>query len=306
MATAELRAEALLTVREERYLQIVWRRFRRHRVALAGAAVLLFFIFIAIAAPWIAPYDPYVQNLERKNAAPSPAHWLGTDELGRDVLSRLMHAARISLTVAFVVVLISQTAGALIGAISGYFGGWVDNLIQRVVDFMLTLPLLPLLLTISALLSDVTIPGLSREWSSVVLIIFVLSAFGWMGTARLVRGVVLSLREQAFTEAARALGMSDLQIVVRHMIPNAMAPIIVSATLALGTVIILEAALSFLGFGVQPPVPTWGNMLNNAQADMWTQPFKAIVPGFCIFLTSLSFNFVGDGLRDALDPRLKR
>ncbi|MER3469157.1 MAG: ABC transporter permease, partial [Thermoflexus sp.] len=252
------------------------------------------------------PYDPYVQNLERKNAAPSPAHWLGTDELGRDVLSRLMHAARISLTVAFVVVLISQTAGALIGAISGYFGGWVDNLIQRVVDFMLTLPLLPLLLTISALLSDVTIPGLSREWSSVVLIIFVLSAFGWMGTARLVRGVVLSLREQAFTEAARALGMSDLQIVVRHMIPNAMAPIIVSATLALGTVIILEAALSFLGFGVQPPVPTWGNMLNNAQADMWTQPFKAIVPGFCIFLTSLSFNFVGDGLRDALDPRLKR
>lgn len=306
MATAELRAEALLTVREERYLQIVWRRFRRHRVALAGAAVLLFFIFIAITAPWIAPYDPYVQNLERKNAAPSPAHWLGTDELGRDVLSRLMHAARISLTVAFVVVLISQTAGALIGAISGYFGGWVDNLIQRVVDFMLTLPLLPLLLTISALLSDVTIPGLSREWSSVVLIIFVLSAFGWMGTARLVRGVVLSLREQAFTEAARALGMSDLQIVVRHMIPNAMAPIIVSATLALGTVIILEAALSFLGFGVQPPVPTWGNMLNNAQADMWTQPFKAIVPGFCIFLTSLSFNFVGDGLRDALDPRLKR
>lgn len=306
MATAELRAEALLTVREERYLQIVWRRFRRHRVALAGAAVLLFFIFIAIASPWIAPYDPYVQNLELKNAAPSPAHWLGTDELGRDVLSRLMHAARISLTVAFVVVLISQTAGALIGAISGYFGGWVDNLIQRVVDFMLTLPLLPLLLTISALLSDVTIPGLSREWSSVIIIIVVLSAFGWVGAARLVRGVVLSLREQAFTEAARALGMSGLQIVVRHMIPNAMAPIIVGATLALGTVIILEAALSFLGFGIQPPVPTWGNMLDNAQADMWTQPFKAIVPGFCIFLTSLSFNFVGDGLRDALDPRLKR
>jgi len=306
MATAELRAEALLTVREESYLQIVWRRFRRHRVALFGAAVLMGFILIAALAPWIAPYDPYAQNLNLKNAGPSPAHWLGTDELGRDVLSRLMHAARISLTVAFVVTLISQTTGALIGAISGYFGGWVDNLIQRIVDFMLTLPLLPLLLTISALLSDVTIPGLSREWSSVVIIIIVLSVFGWMGAARLVRGVVLSLREQMFTEAARALGMSDLQIVVRHMIPNAMAPIIVSATLSLGTVIILEAALSFLGFGVQPPVPTWGNMLNNAQADMWTQPFKAIVPGFCIFLTSLSFNFVGDGLRDALDPRLKR
>jgi peptide/nickel transport system permease protein len=284
----------------------VWRRFRRHRVALFGAAILMGFILIAALAPWIAPYDPYAQNLNLKNAGPSPAHWLGTDELGRDVLSRLMHAARISLTVAFVVTLISQTTGALIGAISGYFGGWVDNLIQRIVDFMLTLPLLPLLLTISALLSDVTIPGLSREWSSVVIIIIVLSVFGWMGAARLVRGVVLSLREQMFTEAARALGMSDLQIVVRHMIPNAMAPIIVSATLSLGTVIILEAALSFLGFGVQPPVPTWGNMLNNAQADMWTQPFKAIVPGFCIFLTSLSFNFVGDGLRDALDPRLKR
>lgn len=208
MATAELRAEALLTVREESYLQIVWRRFRRHRVALFGAAILMGFILIAALAPWIAPYDPYAQNLNLKNAGPSPAHWLGTDELGRDVLSRLMHAARISLTVAFVVTLISQTTGALIGAISGYFGGWVDNLIQRIVDFMLTLPLLPLLLTISALLSDVTIPGLSREWSSVVIIIIVLSVFGWMGAARLVRGVVLSLREQMFTEAARALGMS--------------------------------------------------------------------------------------------------
>jgi peptide/nickel transport system permease protein len=216
-----------------------------------------------------------------------------------------MYAARISLFVAFTVVLISETIGVIIGAISGFYGGWVDSLIQRFVEFMLSLPTLPLLLALSAIFRDVTFPGLSREWSSAIVIVLVLTSLQWITASRLVRGMVLSLREQEFTQAARALGMSNMGIILRHMIPNAIAPVIVSATLNLGGVIVVESALSFLGFGIQPPIPTWGNMLQNVQNDMWTQPAKAFYPGLCIFLASLSFNYIGDGLRDALDPRLK-
>jgi peptide/nickel transport system permease protein len=230
---------------------------------------------------------------------------MGTDSIGRDVLSRLMHAGRISLLVAFSVVFIGESTGALIGAISGYYGGSVDMVIQRFTEFMLTLPTLPLLLAISALLRGIQVPLVPRELSSVAIIIFVLTAFGWMGACRLVRGMVLSLREMDFIEASRALGMGNSRIIVRHMIPNSMAPLIVNATLGLGTVIIIESALSFLGFGVQPPTATWGNMLNEYQHDMWTQPAKVFYPGLAIFIVTLAFNYVGDGLRDALDPRLK-
>jgi peptide/nickel transport system permease protein len=170
---------------------------------------------------------------------------------------------------------------------------------------MLTLPTLPLLLFFSAMMRGIVVPGLPREWSNAVIISFVLIIFGWMGATRLVRGMVLSLREQDFTSACKALGMSDWQIITRHMIPNSMAPVIVDLTLGLGGTIVLEAALSCLGFGIQPPVPTWGNMLQNVQQRMWQQPWLAFYPGLCIFLTSLAFNYVGDGLRDALDPRLK-
>lgn len=305
MAVAEAVAESLLTQREESRLSLTWRRFRRHRLAVLGGIVILFFLAVALLAPVIAPYDPLAQNLKLKNAGPSREHLLGTDELGRDTLSRLIYAARISLFVAFTVVLISETIGVIIGAISGFYGGWVDNLIQRFVEFMLSLPTLPLLLALSAIFRDITIPGLSREWSSAVVIVLVLTSLSWITTSRLVRGMVLSLREQEFTQAARALGMSNMQIILRHMIPNAFAPVIVSATLSLGGVIVVESALSFLGFGIQPPIPTWGNMLQNVQNDMWTQPAKAFYPGLCIFLASLSFNYIGDGLRDALDPRLK-
>jgi len=230
---------------------------------------------------------------------------MGTDEIGRDVFSRLLYAGRISLTVAFVVVILTQTSGAFIGAISGFYGGLVDAFIQRLTDFLITLPLLPLLLACAAVLRGVYLPGLPREWSSAVIVIVVLTLFGWMGACRMVRGMVLSLREREFTEACRALGMSDLQIIVRHMLPNALPPLIVNATLALANVIIMESALSFLGLGVHPPVATWGNMLYEYQRDMWTQPLKVFFPGLAIFLTALSFNYVGDGLRDALDPRLK-
>jgi len=225
--------------------------------------------------------------------------------LGRDIFSRLLYAARLSLSITLAVNLSTEVIGVLVGAFSGYFGGRVDAVIQRVVEFMLTLPLLPMLLFFSAILRGVTIPGLPPEWSQALIISFVLIVFGWMGATRLVRGVVLSLREQDFAQAARALGCSRVAIVLRHMIPNAIAPVIVNLTLNLGGVIVLEAALSFLGFGIQPPVPTWGNMLQNVQQRMWEQPWLAFFPGLCIFLTSLAFNYMGDGLRDALDPRLK-
>jgi len=305
MAVAELFPESLSSVKEESWFAIVSRRFFRHKLAVVGLVVIVVFVFLAIFANLIAPYDPYKQGLAPSYSNPSSEHILGTDELGRDVFSRLLYAARISLFVTVAVNFTSEIIGVLVGAISGYFGKWVDSLIQRVVEFLLTLPTLPLLLFFSAMLRGTTIPGLPDEWSKAIIIAFVLIAFGWLGSTRLVRGMVLSLREQEFVQAARALGASNWKIITRHMIPNALAPVIVNLTLGLGGVIVLEAALSFLGFGITPPVPTWGNMLQNVQERMWQQPWLAFYPGFCIFLTSLSFNYMGDGLRDALDPRLK-
>jgi len=311
MAVADLDREALSSVKEASFVSIVWTRFRRHKLAVGGMVVLTIIVLACALAPIVAPYNPITINKDEngailKNAPPSGQFIMGTDNIGRDVFSRLLFAGRISLLVAFVVTIIAETIGSLVGAISGFYGGWVDEIIQRTVEFLLTLPLLPLLLAFSALLRGVTIPGLPTEWSSAVIIATILIIFGWMGSSRLMRGMVLSLRNQEFTEAARALGVSDFGIIVRHMIPNAMAPIIVSATLSLGGVIILESALSFLGFGIQPPIPTWGNMLAEYQNDMWTQPAKVFYPGLSIFIVNLSFNYMGDALRDALDPRLKR
>lgn len=305
MAIGELEIEGLLTVKPESQFSIVWRRFRRHKLAVASMAVIALFILAAVFAPIIAPYDRFQPELPNRNAPPSREHIMGTDDIGRDVFSRLLFAGQISLTVAFAVVLMTEVGGALIGAISGYYGGWVDAVIQRITEFLLTLPLLPLLLAFAAMLRGVTVFGLAREWSSAVVIIIVLTLFGWMGPCRLARAMALSLREREFTEASRALGMSNLHIILRHMIPNALPPLIVDATLSLGGTIILESALSFLGLGIQPPVATWGNMLFEYQRNMWTQPLKVFFPGLAIFLTSLAFNYVGDGLRDALDPRLK-
>lgn len=305
MAVTELPKETLLMPQEESQLVLVIRRFVRHKLAVAGLVLIVLFVFMALFAPWLAPYDPYKQNLGPQFSDPSSQYLLGLDDLGRDVFSRLLFAARLSLFITLTVNFVSETIGVLVGAISGYYGGRADAIIQRFVEFMLTLPTLPLLLFFSAMLRGIVIPGLPREWSNALIISFVLIIFGWMGATRLVRGMVLSLREQDFTQACKALGMSDWQIITRHMIPNSMAPVIVDITLGLGGTIVLEAALSFLGFGIQPPVPTWGNMLQNVQQRMWQQPWLAFYPGLCIFLTSLAFNYVGDGLRDALDPRLK-
>lgn len=311
MAVAELDRESLAKVKEESYILIVWHRFRRHKLALISMFVLIIIILACAFASVIAPYNPTISQKDAnglilKNAPPSLKYLMGTDEIGRDVFSRLLYAGRISLMISFVVTICAETAGALIGAVSGFFGGWVDEFIQRTTEFFLTLPLLPLLLAFSALLRGINIPFLPTEWSSAIVIAAILIVFSWMGPARLMRGMVLSLRNQDFTEAARAMGLNDFGIIIRHMIPNALAPIIVSATLDLGGVIILESALSFLGFGIQPPIPTWGNMLSEYQADMWTQPAKVFYPGLSIFMVNLAFNYMGDALRDALDPRLKR
>ena len=310
MAVAELDRESLSTVKEESFGRIIWNRFRKHKLAVGSMFIMIVIVLACVFAPVIAPFAPTDINKDEnnaiyRNASPSGKFLMGTDSIGRDVFSRLLFAGRISLAVAFVVTFFAETAGSIIGAISGYYGGLVDEIIQRTVEFLLTLPLLPLLLAFSALLRDLRVPGLPDEWSSAVLIAGILIVFGWMGSSRLMRGMVLSLRNLDFTDAARAMGMSDLGIILRHMIPNALAPIIVSATLSLGGVIILESALSFLGFGIQPPIPTWGNMLAEYQGDMWTQPAKVFYPGLSIFVCNLAFNYMGDALRDALDPRLK-
>jgi len=273
---------------------MIWRRFRRHHLAMVGMVTIVILLTAVILAPWIAPYDPLEQNLAVRNQGFTAEHIMGTDELGRDVFSRLLFAGRISLTIGFAVAIIAELIGMTIGAIAGYFGGWVDSILMRFVDLVITLPTLPILLILSKFFGG-----------SILMLILIIAVLSWTSAARIVRGVILSLRNQEFAEAARALGVSNAEIIVRHMLPNAIAPIIVGVTLAVGGAIILESALSFLGFGVQLPTATWGNMLQNAQSDMFLAPWKAVLPGFFIFITSLSFNFMGDGLRDALDPRMK-
>jgi peptide/nickel transport system permease protein len=306
-----LESETLSTVVEESPWKVIWKRFRKHKLALAGIVTITLIALACYLAPLYAPYDP-VRDLSRdengqilRNAPPSMQHLMGTDNIGRDVFTRLLYAGQISLSVAFIVTIFATLIGVFVGAFSGYYGGWIDDVIQRFVEFLITIPLLPLLLAFSALLRGISIPGLPPEWSSAVIITIILIVFGWMSAAILIRGMVLSLRNQEFTEAAKALGLGSLGIIMRHMIPNSLAPIIVSATLSLGGVIVLESALSFLGFGIQPPVPTWGNMLNEYQNEMWTQPAKVFYPGLVIFVCVLAFNYIGDGLRDAMDPRLK-
>jgi peptide/nickel transport system permease protein len=293
---------------------LVWRRLRRHKLAMIGLVVFGIVVLLSILASVIAPYSYEEINL-RNAYAPllSPGaegeapHILGTDKLGRDLFSRLLYAGRISLGVALIVTLLTTILGTLIGAASGAFGGIVDTVLMRFADIMLTLPFLPMVLVLSSSLRQyAALQDFLGSSMSVAIIIIVLLIFGWMGNARLVRGSVLSLREQDFIDASRALGAGQARIILRHLVPNSLAPIIVWATLGFGTVIIAESALSFLGFGIMPPVPTWGNMLNEARNSPLENLFtQALSPGLCILFTVLAINFIGDGLRDALDPRLK-
>ncbi|MDP9365122.1 MAG: ABC transporter permease [Chloroflexota bacterium] len=271
----------------------VARRFVRHRLAVAGLLVVLALFLSAALAPVIAPYDPEQVNPIARHEPPfSPGHVLGTDEIGRDVLSRLLYAGRVSLTVGFAAMVVTILLGSAIGLVAAYHGGWVDAALMRLTDVFLSFPTIYLLLVLAAFVRP-----------SVVSITLIVAATAWMEVARIVRGQFLSLKEQDFVTAARALGARDGRIMLRELLPNGMAPIIVAATLNVANAILAESYISFLGYGIQPPQASWGIMLNNAQDFFTRAPWLAVLPGVAITLAVLAFNFVGDGLRDALDPR---
>jgi peptide/nickel transport system permease protein len=275
---------------------IASRHFRRNKLAMAGLAVMILLYVITLVTPLIAPFDPAEQGniVLSRYLEPSLQHLMGTDKFGRDIFSRVLYGARISLSIGFIAVGISITLGTLIGALAGYFGGMVDSILMRLTDMMLSFPRLVLLIVVIALFEP-----------NIYLVVTVLGLTGWMGTARLVRGEVLSLREREFVQAARALGMGDWRIIFRHVIPNTMAPVIVSATLGIGQTILTEASLSFLGLGVQPPTASWGNMVSDGRDALVNAWWIATFPGIAIVVTVIAFNLLGDGLRDALDPRLR-
>jgi peptide/nickel transport system permease protein len=271
------------------------KRLIDHKLAVAGLSLILGLLTIATLAPVIAPHDPIEQHLELRLSRPSLPYPLGNDNLGRCVLSQLIYGARVSLQAGMGVVLATTFVGTLLGLVAGYFGGIVDEVIMRVVDVLLAFPGLVLVLVVTGLLE----PGLQN-------VMFALSIVGWMQYARVVRGVVLSVKAREFVEAGRAIGAKNLYLMFRHILPEAIPHVIVLATLRVGQIILAAAALSFLGLGVQPPTPEWGAMLKNGRAFLRTAPHLTIFPGLAIMLTVLAFNFLGDGLRDALDPRTTR
>jgi peptide/nickel transport system permease protein len=271
-----------------------WRYFKRNRLAVGGLLVILLIFFVAGSASLIAPYDPGKTNVSQKLKPPSSEHFLGTDQLGRDVFSRMLYGSRISLSVGFVAVAISIVIGVFVGAIAGYYGRWADAILMRFVDIMLCFPSFFLILTVVALLGP-----------SMLNVMVVIGITSWMGTSRFVRAEFLSLRERDFVQAARALGMKDRRIIFRHILPNGLAPVFVTATLDVATAVLVEAGLSFLGFGVQPPAPSWGNILTEGRTYIFDAWWLTVFPGLAILITVLSFNLLGEGLRDALDPRLR-
>lgn len=263
-------------------------------MAVGGLALIVVMFLIAGFASFLAPYDPGKTDVSLKLKPPSFQHYVGTDQLGRDVFSRMLHGSRISLSVGFVAVAISIFIGILLGAVAGYYGGWVDSILMRFVDTMLCFPSFFLILTIVALMGP-----------QILNIMIVIGITSWMGTARFVRAEFLSLRERDYVQAAHVLGVKDHRIIFRHILPNALAPVFVSATLKVASAILIEAGLSFLGFGVQPPRPSWGNILTEGRTYIFDAWWLTVFPGLAILITVLSFNLLGEGLRDALDPRLR-
>jgi peptide/nickel transport system permease protein len=283
--------------------QMAWRAFRRHKPAMLGSLIIVIFVFAAVFAPYISPYDPNKTDLDNKLAPPSVQHIMGTDELGRDLLTRILYGGRVSLSIGVMAMALAVTVGAVIGGLAGFYGGWVDNILMRFVDMMLSFPSLFVLIILALALRDIPIESLrGTAFASVFSIVLVIAVLSWMTVARLVRASFLQLKEQEFISAARSVGAGNVRIMLRHLLPNAMSPIIVAATFRVATSIVTEAGLSYLGFGVQPPTATWGNMLKNAQEQMTRAPWTAIFPGLMIFVAVIAINFVGDGLRDALDP----
>lgn len=278
---------------------LIWRRFRRHPGAIMGC-IVLGCIILAVTLVGISPYDPNKSDMAVRYQAPSLAHPMGTDALGRDLLTRVLYGGRISLLVGLSVMVITLLIGVPVGAIAGFFGGQVDNILMRITDAALSLPSLLVLILLSAILREVDAPFLKSN--PVLTIASVIGLLAWMYTARLVRASYLTIREMDYVTATRALGATNMRIIVLHIFPNAIGPVIVESTLEVAYAILEESGLSFLGFGIQPPTPSWGNLLSNAQEYLVKYPWLAIFPGVMIFLSVISINYIGDGLRDAFDP----
>lgn len=272
-----------------------WRTFSRNQLAMCGGGVVAVLVVLAVIAPLLAPWDPNRPDTKKILVAPSSSHWFGTDPLGRDVLSRVLYGSRVSLSVGFVSVGIAATIGMLLGAAAGYYGGVVDNVVMRLVDLMLVFPRFFLLLAVLAFLKP-----------SIWTIMTVIGLTGWMGVARLVRAEFLTLREREFVIWSESVGARAPRIIFRHILPNAIAPILVAMTLGIPAAILTEAGLSFLGLGVQPPYATWGNILNDGRDYIEIAWWLTLYPGLAILITVLSYNLMGEGIRDALDPRLRQ
>jgi len=279
---------------EKQQIKDFWRHFKKNRLGVGGLVIIVIVFLIAILVPFLSPYDPGKTGVALKLKPPSFQHYLGTDQLGRDVFSRMLYGSQISLSVGFVAVGISILIGILVGAMAGYKGGWVDSLLMRFVDIMLSFPSFFLILTVVAILRP-----------NIYNVMIVIGITSWEGTARFVRAEFLSLRERDYVQAARALGVKDRRIIFRHILPNALAPVFVTASLGVASAILIEAGLSFLGFGVQPPAPSWGNILTEGRTYIFDAWWLTVFPGLAILITVLSFNLFGEGLRDALDPRLR-
>ncbi|MBW4040324.1 MAG: ABC transporter permease [Acidobacteria bacterium] len=280
---------------QPRRTRAAWRNIAQHRLALVGSAILLFFLLCGLFAPWLAPHDPTHLHLSARLLPPSTSHWFGTDELGRDVLSRTLYGARVSLSVAIAVVAISVALGVTLGMLAGFYGGFTDTVINIYLgNAFLSLPGILLAITIVAFLG----PSLAN-------LVLALALAAWVNYARLVRAQVLSVKEREYVQAARSLGASDLHLMLRHILPNILQPLLVQAAVGMAAAVLAEATLSFLGLGVQPPTPTWGAMLNDARSHLFESPYLMFFPAAALALCVFSFNLIGDGLRDLLDPRTK-
>ena len=286
------------TIKEQSVARIIIRRFFKHRLAGFAIAVLLILILSALFA-FVSPYTPTQQEPINSFKSPSAEHWFGTDELGRDIFTRILYGGRVSLAVGLLSTFSSILIGVIVGALSGYFGSWLDTILMRVTDAFLTFPTLFVLILLGAFLREQPIPWLKN---SVLVVIIIIAILSWMWPARLVRSLFLVLREREFVAATRALGGSSVRIILRHILPNCIGPILVSGTLQMAYAIITESGLSYLGFGVQPPTPTWGSILSTAQVHVFKAPWLAFYPGLMIFITVMAINYIGDGLRDAFDP----
>ncbi|MCM3785307.1 ABC transporter permease [Neobacillus mesonae] len=280
------------------------RRFTRNRLAVIGLFILVFMVLFCVVGPVISPYSLNDYSVANKNQAPNAQHWLGTDKLGRDILLRVMLAGRISLMVGFVATLVAVVLGSILGALAGFYRKFVDTIIMRIAEIFMAIPSLPLLIIMGAILSDLKVHPSYR----IYFLMLIMGILGWTGLARMVRGQILSLREQEFMQATEALGLRDRRKIFRHLIPNTVPIIIVSATLLVASMILSESGLSYLGLGVVPPTPSWGNMIADANniIEFRKRPWTWIPPGVCILVTVIAINLIGDGLRDALDPKMKK